>query len=319
MGVSSRLLISFSGGETSAFMASWLLGNRATRERYSEIRTLFANTGAENEQTLEFVERCDKRFGLNVEWVEAVIHHGERKSPSGRRVEFATASRRSEPFEEMIKKYGIPNPVFKSCTRDLKLRPLQGWLGETGWAIGTYDTAIGIRADEIDRMSSSAAKNRLIYPLIRQNPTTKAEINTFWARQPFRLELKGYEGNCAWCWKKSLRKHMTLIGERPEIYDFPRRMERLHGNVGAEFSKPTLPEGYRRVFFREDRSVDDLFRMHSELPASFQPADDDAQVFSLFDTSLDVGGGCEESCEVFADEDMRVNEKSTNTGDKEAA
>lgn len=301
--MTKRLLISFSGGETSAFMARWILGNADVRREYSDIRVIFANTGQEHEKTLEFVERCDKSFGLGVEWVESVVHHGERKSPSGKRVNFGSASRNGEPFEEVIRKYGIPNSSYKGCTRDLKLSPMRSYLEETGWESGSYFTAIGIRADEIDRMSTHALKNKIIYPLISMIPVTKPEINAFWEAQDFRLGLRGYQGNCTWCWKKSLRKHMTLIRESPEIYDFPRRMEAMYGKVGSEFSRDDLPDGYSRVFFRENRSVDDLFALHSELPPSFVPAHDDSLDVGLFSPQLDVGGGCEESCEVFSDED----------------
>jgi hypothetical protein len=304
--MSERLFISFSGGETSAFMAIMLLANKAIRDRYSEIRTLFANTGEENEQTLDFVNRCDKTFGLNVEWVEAVVHHGERKASTGTRVDFLTAARNGEPFEEMIRKYGIPNASYKHCTRELKLNPMRAYLADTGWSEGSYDTAIGIRLDEIDRVSSGAKANRLIYPLISLMPTTKPQVNTFWSRQSFRLGLKGYQGNCKWCWKKSLRKHMTLIGETPEIYDFPARMEDKYGLVGPEFGRHEKPEGYRRVFFREGRSVGDLMKMKKEIGPSFRPAEDDSMNFALFDPVMDVGAGCEESCEVFADEDETI-------------
>ena len=37
-----RLFISFSGGETSGFMAQWLLANKA--HEYDEVLCLFANT-----------------------------------------------------------------------------------------------------------------------------------------------------------------------------------------------------------------------------------------------------------------------------------
>lgn len=291
-----RLFISFSGGETSAFMAKRLVD----ASEYDEVRTIFANTGQENEQTLAFVEQCDKRFSLNVEWVEAVIHAG-RKAATARVVDYATASREGEPFEAMIRKYGIPNASFKHCTRDLKVTPLHAHLSATGWLPGTYDTAIGIRVDEIDRMSSSAIERRIIYPLVNRWPTTKPQINSFWAAQPFRLELKGYEGNCKWCWKKSARKHMTLIRDTPHIFAFPDRMERTYGHIGPEFKKRDMPPEYRRTFFRKHKSVRDLFADYGQLPEGFKFADDDAQIFS---PDFDVGGGCEESCEVFSDEDM---------------
>lgn len=306
----SRLALSFSGGETSAFMCrKVLLSDRA--KQYDEIVVTFANTGQENEETLEFVERCDKGFGLGVVWVEAVMQHGERKSPEARVVDFASASRSGEPFEEMIRKHGIPNQAYPHCTRSLKLDPMRSYLRSIGWLPGTYDTAVGIRVDEFDRMAKAAKANRIVYPLIQWWPTTKPEINGWWRKQPFRLPLKGYQGNCRWCWKKTFRKHLTIMAESPDAYDFPRRMEAEYGTVGYEFTpeavmkegqKP-IPEGYRRVFFRDQTSVADLEQMRLDSP-DMLPADDDAQEYWLFDATLDTASGCSESCEVFADEDM---------------
>jgi hypothetical protein len=296
----NRLLISFSGGETSAYMTWWILQN--WRDRYQDILVIFANTGQENEQTLEFVRRCDEHFGFNTFWIEAEQYHGIRKSAGFRLITFETAARNGAPFEDAIRKYGLPNSKFKDCTRNLKQKPIEACAKSFGWNLGEYDLAIGIRADEIDRMSVAAQQRRIVYPLITDNPMTKAKINSWWAAQPFRLELKGYQGNCKWCWKKSFRKHFTIIGETPEVYDFPRRMEEQYGLVGPEFAKGNV-DGYRRTFFRGNKSVDDLFAEYERRKDDFLPAHDDAAVF---DPEFDVGAGCEESCEVFSDEDNSI-------------
>jgi len=288
-----RLCISFSGGETSAFMTYWLLEN--AKDQYDKIVVLFANTGEEREETLEFVAACDAHFGFNTVWIEAVQFHGERKGPSFKVVDFLTASRNGEPFEEYIRKYGIPNTKYKDCTRGLKRYPIEAYLRDLGWKRNTYDLAIGIRADEIDRISSDASR-RLIYPLVSTVKMTKPKVNSWWAAQSFRLRLKGYEGNCKWCWKKSFRKHYTILNEHPEFYDFPERMEATYGLVGPEFKKDTIPDDYCRTFFRGNKSVKDL--REEAAAKQFTPASDDHIVF---DDELDVGGGCEESCEVFAD------------------
>ena len=214
-----RLLLSFSGGETSAYMCKWVIDNMPE----VEVVTVFANTGQENEKTLEFVQACDKEFNLNVVWVEAVIG-GEMEGTSHKIVDFDTANRDGSVFEDMIKKYGIPNLSWKHCTRELKTNAINSYLKSIDWMIsrGNMDfiscnRAIGIRADEIDRVKASYIEDKIIYPLAFQHPMTKPMINTFWRDMPFRLGLKGYEGNCKWCWKKSLRKHMTIINEQPEI------------------------------------------------------------------------------------------------------
>lgn len=285
-----RLCISFSGGETSAMMSHLIMASNSMRAEYDDIQCVFANTGQENEETLEFVDRCDKAFGLNVVWVEAVVSPNHGEGTTHRIVDFETADRDGLVFESVIDKYGIPNQDYPHCTRELKGNPIRSYLRSIGWSVGTYDTAIGIRLDEVDRMSASARDQRLIYPLISRFPSKKAHVNSFWERQPFRLELKGYQGNCKWCWKKSLRKHLTIISETPEAYDFPDRMEREKGHCGSGDA--------RRVFFRGHRTVADL--RHLAATEKFTPASDDARQYQpeLFSFDMDAADGCEESCEV---------------------
>lgn len=281
-----RLFCSFSGGETSGYMTYQILNH--WRGDYDEIVVGFANTGQENEATLTFVDQCDREFGFNTVWIEAEVKHGVRESTGHKVVSYLTANRNGIPFEEVIKKYGIPNSKFPHCTRELKINPLRSYLTSIGWESGTYDRAIGIRADEASRRSGSQFEERLKYPLMDAMPTTKADINRWWALQPFRLELLSYQGNCKWCWKKSLRKLMAIMDDHPDNFDFPDEMERLYGLVGPEFKKKVEP-GYRRVFFRGNRSTKDLREIHRSINFVGQQP-------SLFlDQEPD---GCVESCEV---------------------
>lgn len=286
-----RLLVSFSGGETSALMTKLIFEHM--RDEYDDIRVVFANTGQENEETLVFVDRCSREYGLNVVWIEAVTSKERGVGARWRSVTFETASRDGKPFEDMIQKYGIPGPGRAHCARDLKTRPITRWARDNGWPPGSYDLAIGIRVDEIDRMSPEARQRRIIYPLVGRFPHTKSKVNDFWSRQPFRLALKGYQGNCKWCWKKSLRKHLTIISETPSAYDFPERMERLYPTAGAGQT------GEPRRFFRENRTVADLRRIAAS--RAFTPVADDAREYQTdliewLDADLDVCGS--ESCEV---------------------
>lgn len=286
-----KLFISFSGGETSAYMLLWILEN--WKNHYEEMVIIFANTGQENEATLLFVAQVAALARVKVVWVEAVVHHGKRKGCTHKVVDFLSASRNGEPFEDVIKKYGIPNQQFPHCTRELKLNPMVSYIKSLGW--DKYDTAVGIRADEIDRMGTEFKGSKLVYPLIKNKPMTKPQINEFWDSMPFRLQLKGYQGNCKWCWKKSDRKHFTLIKENPTQYDFPAKMEAIYGKTGAGIEKGVgcNSEG-RRVFFRKNRSTEDLIIAST---APFTPADDDS---IAYDPELDMAGSCSESCDAFA-------------------
>lgn len=246
-----KLIISFSGGETSGFMAQWILNNK--KDEF-EIVCVFANTGQENEETLDFVEKCDKEFNLNLVWVEAVINPKFGEGVRHRIVDYKTASRNGQPFEDLISKMGMPNQSAPFCTRDLKLNPIKSYLRSIGWK--KYWTAIGIRADEFDRINSNRLKERLYYPLVSDIQMTKPMVNFWWNQQPFRLNLKGYQGNCKWCYKKSTNKLLTICVENPEYFDFPKKMEEKYENHVPN-SRKNYPVPIR--FFRANKSVNDLF------------------------------------------------------------
>ena len=286
-----NLFISFSGGETSAFMTIWILAN--IRNLYNEIVIVFANTGQENEETLLFVKLCAEYFGFKVVWVEAVVNPEANKGTKHRVVDFETASRNGEPFEDVIKKYGIPNPDWLHCTRELKTAPMYSYIRSIGWKKADFHVAIGIRIDEIGRADDKADKKGIIYPLITMVPVIKSHINGWWKEQPFRLNLKGYQGNCKWCWKKGMRKHLTILNENPEFFDFPERMEELYGMNGVIHNEEP------RVFFRDKINTKQL-REFAKV-GHFTPADDDSRVYpepDMFGYKLDINSGCAESCEV---------------------
>lgn len=295
--MSARLLVSFSGGETSALMTKII--HERWQDRYDEIVTVFANTGQENEQTLEFIQRCDEEWGWNVVWVEAITDPRPGIGVRARTVDFASADRDGTVFEAMIAKHGIPGPGFPHCTRELKERAITAYVRSLEWTAGSYDTAIGIRIDEIDRMNPRAPEKRLVYPMVKPFPHRKIDVNEFWIRHPWRLPLKGYQGNCKWCWKKSLRKHLTIMTETPAAFDFPERMEAKYQLAGAN------PMNEPKYFFRGKLTVADIRKLAAE--GTFEPADDDARQYQtdlLHTFDLDVGGGCEDSCEVdFTSED----------------
>jgi hypothetical protein len=292
----NKLSISFSGGETSAYMTWWLL-NKFKGQK--EMVVIFANTGEENEQTLEFVNKCDRLLNFNTVWVEAITNPIDGKGIKAKIVNYETASRNGEPFEAMIKKHGIPNISEKHCSRELKQYAIKAYLRNIGWR-KDYKTAIGIRADEIDRISENAVKENLWYPLVGAG-ITKSNINTFWKNQSFRLELKGYEGNCNVCWKKSLRKLLTIAKEHPERFDNFKLWEQKYENYVPLTKQHNKNIKLPKRFFRQNLSVDNILEL-SKKP--FTPASDDSIIYAdfqlkLFNYDLDISNGCIESCEVF--------------------
>ena len=218
-----NILISFSGGRTSAFMATFI--KKLPKYNNCNLLYVFANTGKESEATLKFVDDCDKAFDLGVVWIEADVQPTKGKGTKYKIVDYKTASRNGEPFEAVIKKYGLPSKLYRHCTRDLKEVPIHKYAKEI-FGGSNYVTAIGIRADEQHRLS---IKPNIIYPLAKDIQVDEKFIRNWWSQQNFDLDLKDYEGNCDLCFLKSVRKKKTLISENPSIQDWWQLMEIKYG------------------------------------------------------------------------------------------
>ena len=317
-----RIRISFSGGRSSALMTK-LVHDRLGQTH--DILTTFANTGCEHAATLDFVRRCDEEWGWGVVWLEAVVNPEVGMGITSKVVNYETVAREGEPFKAAIAKYGLPNPTNPWCTDRLKADAMDHHCHHVhGWArrvkkfstddgqptafctaiLPGYQTAIGIRWDEADRINKNYLADGIIYPLIEAK-LTRQDVLLFWKKQPFDLDLPEHLGNCTWCWKKSLRKHLTLAVEAPEVYEFPARMEREYGHIKAEGYAAAGPDG-RRHFFRGHLDTTDIIEMAKypfepfrEKPIGqmnlFDPLD-------TFDPFLDVGGGCGDSCEAWSDD-----------------
>lgn len=249
------MIVSFSGGKTSAYMA-YLVKKSDPKSKF-----VFMNTGTEHAETYKFIRQCDAAFGLNVIWIETVVQHGQRKSSQYAQVTPETATYGTALFQEVVKKYGLMGPGFLHCTRELKINPFKAWRkanakGET--------IAIGIRADEMDRVDPSYKKLNYCYPLLDLG-VTKREVEAFWAAQDFTLNLPEHLGNCVGCWKKSAKKLQKVVQDQPQALRDLLEVEALDTS---------------RRMFRGRRTVQDVLenRKANEL-------EDDA--------------GCKESCEPF--------------------
>jgi hypothetical protein len=276
-----KLQISFSGGRTSAYMTKLILDN--WKDKYDFIVT-FANTGKEHPKTLEFIHNCDTIFGFNTVWLEANVFMDERKGTSFKIVSYEAASRNGKPFEQVIQKYGISNPSYLHCTRELKLAPMRSYLASLGINHKEIPTAIGIRADEKRRISKTAGVDNIIYPLITDWPSDKQDVLDFWEDQLFDLGLDEWDGNCVGCFKKSFKKIFKQLDTDPTSLDWHNKMEQKYGSVKCPI------ENTKRVFFRGNTTAEGVIEMWKQ---------DRQNSPTQLNLDLFENGGCSESCEVY--------------------
>jgi 3'-phosphoadenosine 5'-phosphosulfate sulfotransferase (PAPS reductase)/FAD synthetase len=204
-------VISFSGGRTSAYMLWRIL--QSNQGLPSEAIVCFANTGKEEEATLEFVRDCGLNWGVLIHWLEY-----RASDPKFEEVNFQSASRKGEPFEALItKKSYLPNPVTRFCTAELKIRTIHRYLKSMGWDHSENMDWCGIRADEPRR---ALKMDRERVPLYTAG-ITAADIGKFWLEQAFDLGLpnrngKTVHGNCDLCFLKGRYQIQSLIAEKPD-------------------------------------------------------------------------------------------------------
>lgn len=75
-------VVSFSGGRTSGMML-WHVIEAFGGTLPDDVKVVFANTGKERPETLDFVERCSQRWGVPVVWLEYRRVRDKRRTAAG--------------------------------------------------------------------------------------------------------------------------------------------------------------------------------------------------------------------------------------------
>ena len=285
------VVISVSGGRTSAYLAVWMHQNRDVVEEHLgakvNLHSVFANTGMEHDDTLRYLHDVDQHFGLGVVWLEGYPTFGKRVSTRHRITNYQDCYRNGQwmdeahPFHAFIRKYGIPNPGFLGCTREMKRNTIESWIRSN--VHSDHRLAIGIRSDERRRVSKTE-RRPIIYPLVDWHPVTKDDVLAFWEDYDFDLAIPEWLGNCIMCYKKSFPKLALAHRDFPQAFEFTRAMEARYPRVGPEFTRHVgRPD---RKFFRTGMSTEEMLAHvgRIESPEKRLPREED-------------DGGCTESCE----------------------
>tara|TARA_R110000796_G_scaffold167313_4_gene284221 strand:+ start:1198 stop:2085 length:888 start_codon:yes stop_codon:yes gene_type:complete len=282
------LVVSFSGGRTSAMMARMIqispLYEGATKHY------IYANTGKEREETLDFIAECDSRWGLGTVWVEAVVNPEKGAGTRHRIVDRKSAVVNTDPmveghpFFDVVAKYGVFNNHYPHCTRELKTNPIRSYFASLGMRRQDYTEAWGIRADEPRRL---AERPGVIYPLADLGMTERL-IREFWDSQDFDLGIKQFEGNCDLCFKKSLRKRLTILKDNPQVAKDWATIEAVGDRKGGD----------RARFDRSGLSIDNLVEMSKSptLEAAVDAHDIELTDPSLFSAASEINWDFETQC-----------------------
>lgn len=257
---------------------------------YHKVVYVMANTSKEHKESLIFMNKCDEYFGLEMNWIEAIFNPKKGKGVDFRIVKYEDLKTKGEIFEDGIKKLGISSKINAWCNRDMKQVPVKKF-ADSIFGLNNYSIAVGMRADEMDRVGKAYKTNNTFYPLL-DNGITSKDRNKFWDKQPIKIEIPAYKGNCDLCYKKSNRKIMTVLKENPEKAEWWNDMTKKYSQISIA-GKPSYnayAENGGMNFYRQNISLDELIKMSSE---PFKMATDEyVYENDLFDEEEDCGSGC---------------------------
>jgi hypothetical protein len=186
----ARHVLGISGGKDSAALAIYL------RDRVPQLEYFFTDTGAELPETYEYLQR-----------LESVL---------GKRIVRLNADRN---FDHWLQVYGgaLPSPQMRWCTKNLKIKPLEAWLGDDK----TY-TYVGIRADE-NRGGYISTKTtiRPVFPFKEDGINKErvlAILDEAGVGLPEYYEWRTRSG-CSFCFFQRKSEWVGLAERHPDLYE----------------------------------------------------------------------------------------------------
>lgn len=248
-----NLMVTVSGGRSSAMMARHI----QTSQSYKHFKKIFvfANTGQERIETINFLKNMVKYWGIELYLIEGVYSNVMGVGIKYKIVDFDTLNMSSGPFEGAIMHKnkgifdGVPNQEAPYCSETLKTIPCKK-LCDDIFGVNNYIKVIGFRKEDMPKRITFAqikADNKRIFPLLTdfQSVIGNIELNNWWQNQPFKLQIHGELGNCELCWKKS---KITLVKNL------------RHGARSVKWWQ-SMESKYGNTSFRERNSIDDLVRL----------------------------------------------------------
>lgn len=198
----------------------------------------------------------------------------------------------------MVKKYGVPNFNTPYCTSRMKTEPHDAWCNDK-FGKGNYTSWLGIRADEPHRLSyynsnfdmftQDIPEELAIRYLAEIDCSGKPQINEWWAKQDFDLEIDETLWNCVFCIKKSEVKLYKAAQDEPEL------AAEFRGMLFDDSVRIKPTDKYERgVIYRGFLSIDKVIMTSQKLgEQSLSEAIQSAAMFEETDPTL-----CSASCEI---------------------
>ena len=215
-----RHVLGISGGKDSAALAVYL------RDRVPEMEYYFCDTQKELPETYDYLNALEAYLGKPIARLNA-----------------------ERGFDHWLKVYGgyLPSTKMRWCTRQLKIRPFEAWLGDDD--VYSY---IGIRWDE-DREGYISSKPNItpVYPF-REDNIVLADVHRILEEAGVGLP-KYYEwrtrSGCYFCFFQRKAEWLGLKDHHPELFE-----------AAKEYEKMVPQDGQGTFTWSERESLEELER-----------------------------------------------------------
>ena len=272
-----QIVVSFSGGRTSAYLCSLI------KKLHPTAVFVFMDTGAEHPATYDFVRQCNNYFGLNLVCLRAKVSQEQGIGVGYEIIDIADIGHNLNVWRDMLSKYSTPYMHGAFCTKNFKTVPFEKY-ANAAWGKGNYHTILGIRIDEPRRLNM---RKDFSY-LADISDFDKKDVLDWWSKMPFDLQIPEHLGNCVFCIKKGVNKIALAAKDEPQLADKFIKMINMD-DVRIVPSRTTA----NNAMYRNNMSLRSIIDLYAEMPRDKLAK----TVRSTFET-----GSCSESCEAFAEQ-----------------
>lgn len=206
--ISTRHILSLSGGKDSAALAIYM------RDRVPSMEYIFHDTEKELPETYEYLARLEATLGKPI----------TRTSPT-------------DSFDHWLSVFGgmLPSNHRRWCTRMLKLRPFENYVGDDN--VLNY---VGLRADE-PRVGYISTKPNIkpVYPF-RDDGLVLADIHRILEDSglgmPTYTQWGRSRSGCFFCFYQQKIEWVRLKEHHPDLYERAKEYELMSLQQGVDFT-----------------------------------------------------------------------------------
>jgi len=203
-----RHVLGISGGKDSAALAIYM------RDKLPDMEYFFTDTGAELPEVYEFLDKLEGYLN------KPIIRLGAER-----------------PFEHLLEyqfNNFLPSPNTRWCTREMKIKPFEKWVGDD--EVITY---VAIRADE-DRDGYRSTKPNITpkFPF-KEDGLVRSDIDRLLTHSgvgwPSYYDWRSRSG-CYFCFFQRKSEWLSLSERHPDLFEKAKAFEKEDSGSGKRYT-----------------------------------------------------------------------------------